>query len=252
MIPVPAHVALELLDGEFGTRRALALNHAARLGLEGFWADRRTHPSCLVLWIPAEDGSRSLFAAGKPDPAISWLADQPGRFRLMAPSGWAQPLSKRVVGLEPSRTVVRFRPDTAPLPAPALKATRVRPSSSKRFETVVPAWAWRSWGTPRACLEQGAAYALFQNSKIAACAWIVEEDDLIAGVGVFTAERFRKLGLGRAVTATLLGHLSKRRHRCPLWATTSGNEASIALAASLGFSLPCDELVVSWGGEDLF
>ena len=65
-------------------------------------------------------------------------------------------------------------------------------------------------------------------------------------MSVFTVPRYRRLGLARAAAAALVGHIASRRHKVPLWSTTPDNDASLALARSLGFTSQVTEALVRW------
>jgi RimJ/RimL family protein N-acetyltransferase len=118
---------------------------------------------------------------------------------------------------------------------------RLDPAHEAAFAAAVPAWAWLGWGSPGACLERGAGFGLFQGPELASAAWILEEDEHLAAIGVATVSRYQRLGLARAVAAALVDHLQRVRRRTPLWGTTSDNTASLALAEGLSFSLARDE-----------
>ena len=111
---------------------------------------------------------------------------------------------------------------------------------------MAPAWALRAWGDFAGLVETGAAFGVPTSGGFAALAWVVESDDHCDKIGVATTPRFRRLGLGRAATLALLGHIARDRRRHPLWTTNPGNAASLALARSLGFSAQVTETIIGW------
>src|SRR5437764_235966 len=82
----------------------------------------------------------------------------------------------------------------------------------------------------------GAGYGVPHGPGFAALAWVFDQSAGFDSIGVYTVPRYRRLGLGRAAAAALITHIARRRGKIPLWSTTPDNDASLALAASLGFT----------------
>ena len=61
-----------------------------------------------------------------------------------------------------------------------------------------------------------------------------------------TPPRYRRLGLGLAAASALVEHVVSHRGRAPLWSTRPGNEPSLTLARTLGFSPAASEPVLRW------
>src|SRR5262245_40536939 len=65
----------------------LALRHAILFRRPGLWGDDGRRPHSVVLLRPG-GSAREAFAAGRPEPAASWLAGREGRIALVAPDDW--------------------------------------------------------------------------------------------------------------------------------------------------------------------
>ncbi len=114
------------------------------------------------------------------------------------------------------------------------------------FGAVAPSWALRSWGDFPTMIERGIAFGIPAPGGFAALAWTYESDRAHDKIGVVTLPRFRRLGLGRKVAASLLDWIVLERRKAPVWATTLANPASIALARSLGFLIAIHETLLHW------
>ncbi len=136
--------------------------------------------------------------------------------------------------------LVRFlpEPDGAPvLPAhagPPIVTRRLTLADAAAFEAVVPSWALRGWDSAEVCLGRGAAVGVARGPTFLALAWVLEIDRYLDAIGVYTAPRYRRLGLGWAVSASLIGQIVTRRRKSPLWACAEDNEASLALSRAWG------------------
>jgi RimJ/RimL family protein N-acetyltransferase len=254
MVIVRPGEALALLEAEAdGIRRLVALRHALR-ERQPLRGDRARDPRCLFLRREGLVlGRVALFGAGDWQPALRWLMHIEEPVVLLGPASWRAPLLTTLAHrmVEPATLCVRYRPESAPFPParPELSVVRLGERDHARFTASVPPWAWQSWGSAHACLVRGAVFALPYGDDLAATAWVLEEDNATAAIGVFTAPRYRELGLGRAVAAALSRHVVVERRRCPLWATTPENQASLALAQALGYTLAHDEPLLMWAGR---
>ena len=92
----------------------------------------------------------------------------------------------------------------------------------------------------------GAGFGVPYGDGFAALAWIFDQSAGFDAIGVFTAPRYRRLGLARAAAAALISHIARRRRKVPLWSTTPDNDASLALARSLGFTAQATEALLRW------
>jgi RimJ/RimL family protein N-acetyltransferase len=260
MVPLAPEAAEPVLSWEDGSRRAVALHHALHFRRPGLWGDHPRRPRSVVL-LRRGQTCWEAFGAGQPEPAASWLSDLRAPVALLAPDGWEPEVQARVrEPIDRTSLTVRFLQEAALRPRSSSpsrspgRMVQVRPLSradAGPFAESAPAWAWRAWDSPEQCLDQGAAFGVPYLDSFAALAWITEQDRHLDLVGVYTVPRYRGLGLGRAVAAALVAHILGPRRKDPLWATTEDNEASKALAGSLGFTLDLDEPILRWGDGPL-
>ena len=241
-------------------RRTLALEHALGFRRDGIWGDAPTDPRSVV-WLREGDGQWEAFGAGECEPAVGWLARRAGigTVALLAPEAWERAVGAAIRDVERtsvltwiggSRAVRSRYEGFDPRPrTPALATRRLTLADERAFVEVAPAWALRGWGSFPALIEHGAAFGVPHGAGLAALAWVVERGRIFAALGVETAPRFRRLGLGRAVALALRRDILDRQARVPLWITTPGNAASQALARSLGFSPRPAETLLRWRQE---
>ena len=228
----------------------LALYHALEYGRPGLWGDDPSTPESVVL-VREGDDQIEAFGAGNPEPAAGWLAGQGRAGTLLAPASWHDAVAARVGPVEPARvetrSLVAFDPARASLPTrPAVPLVPLTLEDAAGFVGSAPAWALRGWGSYPELIAHGAGFGVRGEGGFVALAWTFDGAGHFDAVGVHTAPRFRRLGLGRAVASALIAHIVRRRGRIPLWSTTPGNAASRALARSLGFSSGTSELLLRW------
>lgn len=250
MIPLGIEATDAVLAWGDGRHRAVALRHAAIHGRPGLWGDDPVRPSSLV-WLRDGGDQWEVFAAGRAEPALDWLASTAlGRpIVLAAPPAW-EPVVRSRVGPQTlvERTPVQtwVRPEPLPLPARSVAVRPLAVEDAGAFEAVAPSWSLRSWGDFASLIERGAAFGVPDGPRLAALAWVVESDLEFDKVGVATDPRFARLGLGRAVASALIGQIEGERARRPLWVVHPGNLGSIALAQSLGFAHRITENLLRW------
>ena len=115
------------------------------------------------------------------------------------------------------------------------------------FEAAVPSWGLRGWGSYEKMIEAGAsAFGLFDGEGLASASWVFDEAGDFSGSAVYTAPRFRRLGLGYATAYASIWREIEGRGRLPIWSTSSENTASLALAGLLGFEHATDETLIRW------
>ncbi len=216
----------------------------------GCGGDDRARPSSAI-WLREGVDQWEAFAAGFAGPALGWLERAAtGRpIVLAAPPSWEEMVRARV---GPSVRVERSFVQTWVRPEPPLRSTGVVDlrgldhDDAAAFAAVAPPWALASWGDFDALIERGAAFGVPGRSGLAAVAWVVESDHYLDKVGAATDPRFRRLGLGRAVTSALVEHIEQERQKHPLWVVNPGNNPSLALARALGFSTQVTETLLRW------
>lgn len=254
MVPVLAQSAEGLLSWEDGSRRAVALHHALLHRRPGVWANRARQPRSVVL-LRRGEACWEAFGAGDPEPAAAWLARRRAPVCLLAPEGWAEAIAARVRGpVERKSLAVRALPEAAvrrPGRCGGVIVERIEAARVDAFAAAVPPGGLRAWESAGQCLAEGGAVGVPYSGGFAAVAWVAESDRHMDVVGVYTDPRYRRLGLGRAAAAGLIGRILGARRREPLWAARPENEASLALARLLGFTVDLDEPLLRFGRGEL-
>jgi RimJ/RimL family protein N-acetyltransferase len=232
----------------------LALYHALVYRTPGLWGDDPRSPRSVIL-LRVGDGRIEAFGAGEAEPAVGWLVGFRRGFALHAPDDWHAAVRDRV-GAVAFETVETWAGPAAPPPRPAAGARpgavvrRLAEGDAERFATAAPAWGLRGWRSFPALIGEGAAFGVPHGPGFAALAWVFDRAEGFDALGVYTAPRFRRLGLGRAAASALVRHVVRDRDRVPLWSTRPDNEPSRALARALGFSVAAEETLVCWPSRD--
>jgi GNAT superfamily N-acetyltransferase len=232
----------------------LALHHALVYRPSAVWADAQKQPRS-VLYVREGDGRVEAFGAGEATPAVAWLATRRRPFTLHAPEPWHAPLRDRLGPIDLDAVETWSGPGRGAGAKPGPPTVLVRKlalGDSAAFNAAAPPWALRGWRTFNALVEHGAAFAVPHGAgpALAALAWVFDRAADFESVGVFTVPRFRRLGLGRAAAAALLGHVARDRGKAPIWSTPPDNEPSRRLARSLGLSVAAVEPLVRWPARD--
>jgi GNAT superfamily N-acetyltransferase len=248
MVPIEAGAMGWLLRSDDAPHRSVALRHAAIHGRPGLWGDEPVRPSSVVWLREGDEGRWEAFGAGLPGPSLSWLASRSeGRtVSMMAPASWEEPARSWAGRLDRASVQTWTRhgpPARGPSPIPV---RRLEPADASAFEAVAPSWALRSWGDFVSMIARGAGFGVARREGFSSIAWIYESDRDHDKIGVATAAPFRRLGLGRAVSMAMVGHIIRDRGKAPLWTTHAGNPASMALARSLGFREIRVETLLNW------
>lgn len=230
----------------------LALRHALAYRRPGLWGDDPVAPRSVLL-VREGDGRIEAFGAGESWPALGWLIGHGRGFVLNAPDDWLTTAGETLKGAIERVEVETWSLDRpsprvglavvadvdAPRKTTALPRVAVRRlgiSDRAAFAAVAPLWALRGWQSYPALIEHGAAFGVPHGMGFAALGWVFDQADLYDAVGVFTAPRYRRLGLGRAAASTVIAHIFDRRAKIPLWSFPPDRLASRGLASSLGFS----------------
>jgi RimJ/RimL family protein N-acetyltransferase len=256
MVPLRIKAPDWVRTAEQAPHRSIAFRHATLHSVPGLWGDDPVHPTSAVWFREGDEGTWEAFGAGRSSPAIAWLAARAeGRpIALVAPASWQWPI--RLLGgrVEPWSIETWNRPELA---WPEIERTRVPvqrldQSDISAFESSAPPWAARSWFDMATLFEHGAAFGIRRDDRFLCLAWIYESDPDHDKLGIWTAPKFRDLGLGRAVAGALVEHVRVDRRKHPLWVANSTNAASIALARSLGFQFQAIEQGLRWSPPRLF
>jgi GNAT superfamily N-acetyltransferase len=229
----------------------LALRHALVYRRPGLWGDRPVSPQTVVLLREGE-GRLEAFGAGEPGPAVDWLVGQLRGLTLHAPDGWLAAVDARLdkvefVDVETwSATPERMSDLTLERRGPRIDIRRLTFVDANGFTRAAPSWALHGWRTFAELITHAAAFGVPHGPGFASLAWIFDQADCYDAVAVFTAPRYRRLGLGRAAASALIRHIVDRRGKVPLWSTPASNTPSLTLADSLGFSLQATESLARW------
>jgi GNAT superfamily N-acetyltransferase len=131
-------------------------------------------------------------------------------------------------------------------PSRLVATRRLIASDAAAFAAVAPPSALRGWGSFSALIGFGAGFCVPYGDTFASLAWIFDQSTGFDAISVFTVPRYRRLGLARASASALIAHVARQRHKVPLWSTTPENDASLALARSLGFMSQATEPLIRW------
>jgi GNAT superfamily N-acetyltransferase len=250
MVPLRMKAPDWVRKAEEAPHRSMAFRHATLHRRPGLWGDHPERPTSAVWLREGDRGEWEAFGAGRPEPAVGWLAARAGGrpVALLAPLSWEGPVRMLGGRVEAGTNQTRLLPKSSNWQATPtrVKVRRLTPDDGIAFEADAPAWALRSWGDFATMVSRGDAFGVPAAGGFASLAWTYESDLEHDKIGVFTVARFRNLGLGRTAASALVGHIIEVRRRSPLWVTTSDNLASIALARSLGFSGRVDETLLRW------
>ncbi len=250
MVPLRMKAPDWVRKADDAPHRSTAFRHATLHSRPGLWGDDPEHPTSAVWLREGDDGGWEAFGAGRPSPAIGWLASRAsGRpIALLAPPSWEGPI--RMLGgrveVETIQTMMRPKSVEAPMPSNRVEVRRLTLEDGQAFENAAPPWASRSWGDFATLISRGAAFGATMPGGFASVAWTYESDLEHDKIGVSTRPRYRMLGLGGAAASILVDHIVRDRRKSPLWVTTPANPASIALAVSLRFSVQVAEKMLRW------
>ncbi|MDX2038229.1 MAG: GNAT family N-acetyltransferase [Isosphaeraceae bacterium] len=277
MVPLGVNATDWVLAREEGPHRIVAIHHALIHRRPGLWGDHPSRPNTLLL-VREVDDRCDVFGAGRAEPAVAWLAAQHRPLNLLAPIEWEPAVRRRSGRVERGFVQTWLRPEDRPEPAAArseaesesgdefgeeptddglevvvsrppvkVPIRRLTERDVDRFRDVAPDWALWSWGAFPHLIAHGAAFGVpTKEGDLASVAWILEEGRDRDKIGVATAPRFQRLGLGRAVSKMLVDHIVEERRRIPLWSAAAQNLGSQALARSLGFSVQVTETILRW------
>jgi GNAT superfamily N-acetyltransferase len=250
MVPLRMKAPDWVRKADHAPHRSTAFRHATLHGRPGLWGDDPEHPTSAVWLREGDEGEWEAFGAGRPYPAIGWLAVRAGGrpIALLAPPSWEGPIRMLGGRVEVGSIQTRLRPESieTPMPSQRVEVRRLSIEDGLAFKATAPSWALRSWDDFEILVSRGAAYGVPMPGGFASLAWTCESDLEHDKVGVLTLPRYRKLGLGGATASALVNHIIRDRRRSPLWVTNPGNQASIAMALSLGFSIQVEEKLLRW------
>lgn len=233
--------------------RSTAFRHATLQRRPGLWVDDPDRPTAAI-WLREADDGWEAFGAGRPTPSVGWLATRSGGkpIRLLAPPTWEGPIRKLGgrVEFETVFSLSRPSPSTIRPKVDRVRVRRLTPDDGEAFRAVAPAWALRSWCDFEAMLGRGLAFGSSTAGGLASVSWTYESEPDHDKIGVATLPRYRNLGLGTATASALVRGVLADREKTPLWITTAANHASIAVAASLGFTNRVEERLIRWTPTD--
>lgn len=229
----------------------LDLYHGLACHRRGIWGDDARAPKSVVL-VREGNGQLEAFGAGEPEPAVSWLTSRAGKpVALLAPKEWWAPVGRRVRATE-KMEMLTFELDTSEsvprASGPIVVTRRLIAEDNSAFLTpaLAPPWALLGWTSFEDLITYGVGFVAPFGAGLASAAWTYSQASRYDAIGVATVERFRRLGLGRAVASALISHIIDDRGKTPLWTTSPDNTASRELAESLGFELAATETFLRW------
>jgi hypothetical protein len=228
-------------------RSRVAIEHALRYSRPSLWGDDTRWPESAIL-IRGRGKNREAYGIGSAQPAIAWLAEKSrgGPVSLIAPGSWDASV-REVFGPVEQGTVETWAllAGGPAGPAPSATVTHLSAADAIKSQEYAPDWMARSWKMYLEMFLHGFVCGVPYKGKYASLAWIFEEGFQHISIGVWTDPLYRQLGLGRAAALGLLEYVKITR-KIPIWVTSSENEASRALARSLGFSCQGTETLLRW------
>lgn len=224
----------------------LTLRRALIEGEAGFWGDRSRAPSSVV-YLREGDHQVEAFGLLSPRPAVRWLASLGRPVALLAPEGWSKSVQLRVGAFEQSE-VASWSPGFYRRPPwrSAVATRRLTSADLSAFAEAAPEWALRCWPDFESMISRGCAIGVPFGEGFASLAWVLDQTESFDAIGVYTAPRYRELGLARAAAGVLIEHIIRERRKIPLWAASTGNAASQTLARTLGLTPRVFETVFRW------
>ncbi len=236
---------LQLLERS-GCRRRLAIHQAILAHQPGLFGDDARNPRSVLLLREGVGGAEA-YGAGYADPAVGWLSNQIRSATLLAPRSWEGKLRSTVGSVSTGviETWMLRRTSETRKRSPA-SVRRLGPDDGRLFGAIAPPWALFGWSSYRLMIERGAAFGVKGDPGLIALAWVNEQTYSQDSIGVYTLERYRRLGLARATSAALLDHIVNARRKTPVWTVAAENEPSKALARSLGFAPTGVETLLRW------
>lgn len=211
----------------------------------GFWGNDSRSPSSIV-YVREGDHELEAFGLLGPRSAIRWLVGLGRPVALMAPDSWSRSIRLRAGAFDWGE-VASWMPGFYRRPhRPCTLSRRLKPADAEAFTEAAPEWALRCWPGFDVMIRRGCAMGVPFGNGFASLAWVLDQTESFDAIGVYTAPRYRQLGLARAAAAALIEHIISGRRKIPLWATSTMNVASQALAGSLGLTPRIFENVFRW------
>ena len=128
-----------------------------------------------------------------------------------------------------------FEELTVPPPGPEnVPVRRLRLSDVDAAKALIPAWAFRTFDSPKDMILGGACYAAEVNGEVVSVAYVADQSIRYARIAVSTAEAHRRMGYGFAASRKLIEHVtSEGRFVCAL--VPRSNARAVHFALKLGF-----------------
>jgi hypothetical protein len=212
----------------------LVAQHVLGTGNGTCLADRWPDPRALVVQT---GGNYTL--AGDPD------ALDPGDLRdrvagfVEAPAAFV-PLLRAAFGevVEWPRVILILEGPAGPVPAPGAGhlVRRLGGGDGDALAALSPETAWiaKTWGGSAGLAASGVGWGAFADERLVAVACPFFVGAVYEDLGVATEPAFRGLGLSPACAGEVVRDV-RRRGRVPTWTTSPDNQASLRVAAKLGF-----------------
>ena len=194
-------------------------------------------PTALVVDYDEVPGEPSCYGN---NPELLWeiLREMPGWFAANVPESLAPELGTRIA--QDWGEPVRYLGDqhfTLQQPAPILSdpvVRRLTPADQPLLDAAPANLRGAGFGTTAGLLAEGIVAAAIVDDALVAIAHTFAISDQYADIGVATHEAFRDHGYATAA-ASLVAQAIQASGRTPVWSCGETNQASLRVAAKLGF-----------------
>jgi RimJ/RimL family protein N-acetyltransferase len=123
----------------------------------------------------------------------------------------------------------------APAPAPdSVAVRRLRVTDAEALQRLVPAWAFRTFDSPKDMIVGGACYGVEEDGALVSVAYVADQSIKYARIASVTAAPYRRRGHALAATRKLMEHVAgDGRLLCAL--VPRRNAPSVHFSLKLGF-----------------
>lgn len=222
------------------------------------------------VFVRAQDDFRTAFvydngfcvlAGSVPNPdfartCLRWLYDYPHQdFFILYPShdGWLPILDAAMTASTQRVQRVAFQLDkdsfealrSEPLLPTGIRVTPMDAAMMRKVEATVYPWIGGTWKSPIDFEERGVGICASTDEGVVSLCYSVFVSHGCHAIDILTVEKFRGLGLARAVASTFIAECVQRGVH-PTWDCYESNLSSMRLAQALGFKATHDFPVYSW------
>jgi GNAT superfamily N-acetyltransferase len=202
---------------------------------------------CVFAGVPSFDFARTC---------LRWLYDYLHQdFFILYPShdGWLPILDAAMSTSTQKVQGVAFQLDkdsfealrSEPLLPPGIRVTPMDAATMRQVEATVYPWIGGTWKSPADFGERGIGICASTDVGIDSLCYSVFVSHSCHAIDILTVEKFRGLGLARAVASTFIDECIQRGVH-PTWDCYESNLSSMRLAQALGFKPTHEFPVYSW------